>query len=162
MKTDARYSVLLVSLALTACASNAVNDRELLVHASRGDIEAAQEMLEAGVDLGVVDVQSGNGMLAYAASNGQNDFMRFLLDNGLDVDHRNYNGITPLMLAVSSGNYEGIEILAHAGADLNLRNYAPGFTAYMIADSNDDAVAMQLLQDLGASVCSGCRAPADL
>ena len=162
MKTYSLFSVLLVSLALTACSTNAVNERELLVHASRGDIDAAREMVEAGIDLGVVDVESGNGMLAYAASNGHNDFMRFLLDNGLDVDHRNYNGITPLMLAVSAGNYEGIEILALAGADLELRNYAPGFTAYMIADANDDPVAMRMLEDFGASVCSGCRAPADL
>ena len=162
MKTYASFSVLILSLALTACASGPVNERELLVHASTGNIEAARAMHEAGVDLGVVDVESGNGMLAFAASNGHNHFMLFLLDNGLDVNHRNYNGITPLMLAVSSGNYEGIEILAHAGADLDLRNYSPGFTAYMIADSNDDPVAMRLLQDLGASVCSGCRAPADL
>lgn len=162
MKTYIHLSVLVVSLVLTACASNAVNERELLVHASTGDIEAAKELLEAGVDFGIVDVESGNGMLAYAASNGHNDFMRFLLDNGLDVNHRNYNGITPLMLAVSAGNYEGIEILAHAGADLDLRNYAPGFTAYMIADSNGDPVAMRMLQDLGASVCSGCRLYSEL
>ncbi len=151
-----------MSFALTACATAPVNERELLVHASTGDIEAAQELLEAGVDLGVVDVQSGNGMLAYAASNGRNDFIRFLLDNGLDVNHRNHNGITPLMLAVSAGNHEGIEILARAGADLELRNYAPGFTAYMIADANDDPVAMRLLKELGASVCAGCRAPTEL
>lgn len=151
-----------MSLALAACASGTVNERELLVHASTGDIEAAREMREAGVDFGVVDIRSGNGMLAYAASNGHNEFMLYLLDNGLDVNHRNFNGITPLMLAVSAANYDGIEILVQAGADLDLRNYSPGFTAYMIADSNDDPVAMQLLQDLGASVCSGCRAPADL
>ncbi len=162
MKTYASFSALILSLGLTACAAGPVNERELLVHASTGDIEAARVMHEAGVDLGVVDVESGNGMLAYAASNGHNDFMLFLLDNGLDVNHRNYNGITPLMLAVSAGNYEGIEILARAGADLDLKNYSPGFTAYMIADSNDDSIAMRILQDLGASVCSGCRAPADL
>ena len=162
MKTYASFSVLFVSLALTACATDPVNERALLVHASTGDIEAARELLETGVDLGVVDVQSGNGMLAYAASNGHNEFMRFLLENDLDVNHRNYNGITPLMLAVSAGNHEGIEILAHAGADLDLKNYAPGFTAYMIADSNEDPVAMRLLQDLGASVCSGCRLHSEL
>lgn len=162
MKTYVTFSALLANLALAACATAPVNERELLVHASTGDIEAAKEMLEAGIDPGVVDVESGNGMLAYAASNGHNEFMRFLLDNGLDVDHRNYNGITPLMLAVSAGNHEGIEILAEAGADLELRNYAPGFTAYMIADANDDRVAMQLLRGFGASVCDGCRAPAEL
>lgn len=162
MKTYASFSVLFVSLTLTACATGPVNERELLVHASTGNVEAAREMHEAGIDLGVVDVESGNGMLAYAASNGHNEFILFLLANGLDVNHRNYNGITPLMLAVSSGNYEAIEILANAGADLDLKNYAPGFTAYMIADSNEDPVAMRLLQDLGASVCPGCRLYSEL
>ncbi len=162
MKTYTIFSALFVSFTLSACATGPVNDRALLVHASTGNIEAAQEMLDSGIDLGVVDVESGNGLLAYAAANGHNEFIVFLLDNGLDVNHRNYSGITPLMLAVSAGNYEGIEILADAGADLELRNYAPGFTAYMLADSNGDPVAMKLLQELGASVCPGCRVHSDL
>ncbi len=162
MKTYVTFSALIVSFALSACAASPVNERELLVHASMGNIEAAQEMLDSGIDPGVIDVESGNGLLAYAAANGHNEFIVFLIDNGLDVNHRNFNGITPLMLAVSAGNHEGIEILARAGADLDLRNYSPGFTAYMLADSNGDPVAMKLLQELGASVCPGCRVHSDL
>lgn len=162
MKRFALLSALLPGLTLAACVTAPTHEHALLQHARSGDIEAARDLIAAGTDPGIVDVESGNGLLAYAASNGHNTFMRFLLDNEFDVNHRNHNGITPLMLAVSAGNYEGIEILAHAGADLDLKNYAPGFTAYMIADSNEDLIAMRLLQDLGASVCAGCRLYSDL
>lgn len=158
-----RTAILSIALLTVAgCASVPDNERYLLVYASNGNIAGARAMLANGADLGVVDLESGNGLLAYAAANRRNKFMQFLLDNRLDPNHRNYNGITPLMIAVSVGNYEGIRLLAERGADLDLQNYAPGFTAYMLADSNDDQQAMRLLAELGAEICAGCRHPSEL
>ncbi len=47
--------------------------------------------------------------------------VKFLISKGADVNDRNDNGATPLMLAAMRGNKESVELLAAKGADVNVK-----------------------------------------
>lgn len=58
-----------------------------------------------------------------AAAKGDVELVRTLLDLGVPVDIRSYNGSTPLLCAVKYGRDEACRILTEAGADLDAVNY---------------------------------------
>ena len=68
--------------------------------------------------------------------------MRMLIDKGADVNRKDENGRTALMLAVDQGSTANIEMLIAAGADPNVQDN-DGQTALMRAD--DVETVMMLL-----------------
>ena len=68
------------------------------------------------------DVSSGDGALHIVARRGDATYLRFLLARGADVNMRDRQGNTPMMIAVETGNPELVDILAKARANANLGN----------------------------------------
>ena len=60
--------------------------------------------------------------LAYAATNGKTEVVRYLLDIGANPNALSPNGTTALMMAVRGGHAETVDLLLAKGADVNLRN----------------------------------------
>lgn len=58
--------------------------------------------------------------LLMSASNGDTLKLMALLENGVDVNTRNYDGVTPLMYAANNGHLRTVELLIDKGADVNL------------------------------------------
>ena len=54
-----------------------------------------------------------------AATNGNHDIVKFLLDHKASVNVQDYHGNTPLHLAASYGNYEVVKLLVGAFADVD-------------------------------------------
>lgn len=71
--------------------------------------------------------------LHYAASTGQLEIARFLLEHQAEVDAPSPNGTTPLMMAARGGHIHVAKILLDAGADVFLKN-AIGFNAADFAE----------------------------
>ena len=65
-----------------------------------------------------VDTKDENGatLLMRAVEDGDLDAVKFLLENGADVNARDANGVTPLGLAMSKGNRDVAEYLMQHGA----------------------------------------------
>lgn len=78
----------------------------------------------------------------------------------VDLNIRNFEGITPLQMAVQCGSYDSVKLLLEAGADVNTQEGKNGRTAlYFAAEKNDLRVAKLLLEngaDPALSSYSGC------
>ncbi|MBI4645382.1 MAG: ankyrin repeat domain-containing protein [Bacteroidia bacterium] len=55
--------------------------------------------------------------MIWAAYKGHTEIVKFLLENKADVNAKNNNGWTVLMVAIDKGNTEIIEILKAFGAE---------------------------------------------
>jgi len=59
------------------------------------------------------------------------------IKEGADVNVKNNNGDTPLIMVAEKGNPEAIDMLIQAGADVNAKN-SLGYTALMVAARNNE------------------------
>lgn len=67
-----------------------------------------------------------------------------------DINYQDENGVTPLMLAISTGNASIIEAVIKAGADINRQN-KNGMTPLMMAAQMGQTYTFQLLMEKGAN-----------
>lgn len=95
---------------------NALGESALMLAAVEGHTAVARRLIEAGSDVNA----SGWSALHYAAWRGRVDVCKLLLENGADIDARGPNGITPVMMAVRSGDLETVKLLVWEVADLGL------------------------------------------
>ncbi|RYH26694.1 hypothetical protein EON65_14195 [archaeon] len=88
-----------------------------------GDLTLLQKHVERmGVDnIDIVD-ECGMSALHWAALGGQLDAVRYLLDNGADIDCLNGGLNSPLMLAAALGQHNVVLYLLNCGADVEIRN----------------------------------------
>lgn len=86
-----------------------------------------------------------------AALNGRDEMVKFLLDEGVDLNKREWFGHTALMLAVKSGSVGAVRQLLDAGADVHTGNVY-GHTALMFAAMRGRTDMAELLLDAGADV----------
>jgi ankyrin repeat protein len=87
--------------------------------------------------------------LAKAIRDGDVKAVRAHLDGGADVNARDADGNTPLLLAASHAGADCVELLLKKGADVNAANKA-GATALIRAATNYDKA--RLLIDAGANI----------
>jgi|GEM_PF-6461478 len=80
------------------------------------------DLVEAGVDLDA-SFDDGEGYTAvhFAAWDGKDEILAFLLEAGAKADVVGEDGYTPLLLAAASGHLDCVEILVENGADVNRR-----------------------------------------
>jgi ankyrin repeat protein len=123
---------------------------ELLAKAARvGNVKAAEDLLEAGVNPNVPD-QYGSTALYHAASMNQLDAVKLLLKYRADPNLTNLHKSTPLQRAADLGNSRMASTLIAAGADVNAKG-PEGRTAIFFAGGHRLDL-MQLLIEKGADV----------
>jgi ankyrin repeat protein len=86
-----------------------------------------------------------------AAQSGDPNIVSVLLSNGANVNARDANGLTPLIVASYQGSWPMINELLKKGADVNLRSNI-GKTALMVATQNGHEPVVKLLIEKGANV----------
>lgn len=65
----------------------------------------------------------GKTLLHFAAANGKNDMIKFLLnETKINIDAKDQEGTTALFLAAMAGHFTTVEILLSLGAEVNARN----------------------------------------
>jgi uncharacterized protein len=133
---------------------------ELLEAAEQGDAKRVQELLSKGADTRQKRPADGRTPLMIAAVKGDVEVGSLLIRAGADVNVRDSEGWTPLMLAVANENllgeilfkknrsgvsrhYEIAALLIEAKADVNTKN--KGSTALVIASEKPAPEIAELL-----------------
>lgn len=86
---------------------------------------------------------------------GRSSIVKFLIDNGADVDTSDTNGRTPLHLATYAGKYECVKILLDAGAQVNAWDLTHSVTPIHCAASRGHLSCLKILIQKGAEVNAG-------
>jgi ankyrin repeat protein len=109
------------------------------------------ELIEKGANINAVDEEYlGYTGLMYAIENKDKELVKYLLENGADVNYQEeYWGYTPLMLACREGITEIVKILIEKGADVNIKD-KEGWTALTYALKNKNERIVELLKSYGA------------
>jgi ankyrin repeat protein len=110
-------------------AINAVGESPLMLSALKGHLALSEKLVKKGADVN----KTGWTPLHYAASNGQVEVIKLLLENHAYIDAESPNGSTPLMMASMYGNPQSVKLLLDEGADPLLKNQV-GLTALQFAE----------------------------
>ena len=99
------------------------NDVTALMTACRnGNKDATNVFLNAGADPNVADA-NGETCLHYAAQNDScTEDLQAIISHGVDVNAKDKNNVTALMIASLKGNLDAINILLNAEADASICN----------------------------------------
>ena len=108
----------------------------------------AKTLLDAGAEIENKDSQ-GETPLHWAAMNGSDEVLGYLLFRGASVDARDNQGLAPLHWAVRRGDMEAAKSLLAAGADVNARSQN-GLTPLHLAAAQDDRLVVEFLLAKGA------------
>jgi ankyrin repeat protein len=121
--------------------------------ASRGHVTATRLLLEFGADTNLVNYAQRLPMHVAAARSSNVELVRVLLEAGADFTSADNNGWTPLHNAASKNGALIIELLADAGASLDVdTKEGRGGTPLMLACSLGHADAVGMLLRKGADV----------
>lgn len=101
------------------------NDLELYVRTGKAAkfLECVKALQDAGEEFQVDALYGAHAtLLEHAASRGQPETIKVLLDLGAEVDRPNRRGETALMHAAFKGSLPAVKVLLEAGADPKARN----------------------------------------
>lgn len=123
---------------------------EQFLRAARGrNCAECSRLLTSQPDLLNSVEAGGYGALHFASFNGDIDMLHMLLALKPEVDLENYDGNTPLVMAVKGHQLEAIRVLVAAGAVVN-KESASGSTAAHYAASMGYLDCLRLLVELGS------------
>lgn len=110
--------LLLAQPGIDVNALNNAGESPLMLAALKGDLAAAQMLLDRGAKVN----QPGWSALHYAATGPEPKLVQLLLDRGAEINAASPNGSTPLMMAAQYGSEDSVSLLLAVGADVNRRN----------------------------------------
>ncbi|KAL6127753.1 hypothetical protein ACLB2K_071116 [Fragaria x ananassa] len=120
---------------------------ERLVSAAKdGDVIEAKMLLDCNPCLAKYSTFGGlNSPLHFAAAKGHNEIVSLLLENGADVNSRNYCGQTALMPACRYGHWEVLQTLLLFRCNVTRADYLTGRTALHFAAVNGHVRCLRLV-----------------
>ena len=95
--------------------NSALQDFELLRAAGQGNLGQVERLLNQGARIHVQSGSDGEGVLHKAATSGNEDLLRILLNKGLRVSQKAANGYTPLHCAAAKGLDNVVELFMTHG-----------------------------------------------
>jgi hypothetical protein len=98
------------------------NMEDLMNGVFKNDLEKIELALDAGANID--GIHHGETPLMLAISRGKTKMVKYLLDQGADIEKgvKYYNNRTPLMFAVRNANFEIVKTLIDNGADVNAKH----------------------------------------
>ena len=95
---------------------------EMLFAVRTNNINELMNLVEQGVDINWQDSRvEGMTALHEAAQKGNIEIVRYLLQNGADINSKNHNGLSPLHIAAYCGEKIIVDTLIAAGAEVNIQ-----------------------------------------
>jgi uncharacterized protein len=139
-ESPAAVAVLMEHPNLKVDATNAVGETPLMMAALRGNLAAAQTLVDKGSSIN----KEGWTPLHYAATGPEPRVVALLLDRGARIDAVSPIKSTPLMMAAKYGNEASVDLLIARGADARWRNEAGQGAADYARQGGREALAARL------------------
>ncbi|EAX99582.1 ankyrin repaeat protein, putative [Trichomonas vaginalis G3] len=124
---------------------------DLLRAANEGDLRTIVGAISNNKDFLNETDENGMNPLMLSAWKGHLDCVRFLLNEGCEIDKKTNIGSTALMLASEGGHVNVINLLIERGAQVNIQTDT-GSTAASYAAFNDRLEALKTLVEHGTNV----------
>ena len=115
----------------------------LCISARNGHVNTIEFLLRSGAQVDIIAEDRGSTALIDSAMGRHKDAIKTLIDAGADVNIKNGDGQTALIIVVGAGDTEIVDILVKAGADPDIED-AFGVSARMYANifKNDKIKAL--------------------
>lgn len=94
-------------------------DSALILASRRGELEIVRELLEAGNNVNLRNMDGTNALWAACVADSYT-ITDLLLQRGCKIDNQNDNGATVLMFAAANGCTKWVDYQLAAGADIRL------------------------------------------
>ena len=133
--------VLLASPQTNVELRNGNDESPLMLAAIKGQMDLVKQLIARDADIN----KPGWTALHYAASSGQVEIMKLLLDKYAFIDAQSPNGTTPLMMAAMYGSPDSVKLLLDEGADPLMKNQQ-NMTATDFATQGQRPDAVELLK----------------
>nr|POF17347.1 protein hos4 [Quercus suber] len=104
-----------------------------------GDLDMVKEWREKDADQLELAEFAGNKPLQIAALNGNDEVVKYLIDEGCQIDCANVDKDTPLIDAAENGHLEVVKILLESGVDPLRQNLKGQQALDVVTDETDDA-----------------------
>jgi len=88
--------------------------------AMNGDFDVARLLLERGVSPKAMSY--GRPPIHCAAAYGRNDFIKFLVENGGDINQLDASDLIPISPASLNGHFQAVKFMVENGSKLNIPN----------------------------------------
>jgi len=141
-KTMVVITSVLLTFLFVGCAMN----KSLHIPAGKGDLNKVKAEIDSGKDVNSKDI-AGQTALIYASENGRLEVVKYLVENGADVNAKSgrHGRGTALIYASAANRIIVMEYLLEHGADINATS--PGFneTALIWAAAQGHVKAVNLL-----------------
>ncbi len=98
-------------------------DSPLIKAAERGAVDAIKLLLNAGAAIKQSNLITGNTAFHVAATHNQSDAVRELIKRGMDINHRNNQGETAILIACYYSHRATIAVLLAAGCDVSITDF---------------------------------------
>lgn len=125
---------------------NPQRETPLMLAAITNQLEWAKKLINKGADVN----QPGWTPLHYAATKGDIEIMRLLIENHAYLDAESPNGTTPLMMAAHYGTSMATKLLLEEGADPRIKNQL-GLTALVFARQANKPESVQYIEAFEAA-----------
>jgi uncharacterized protein len=117
------------------------DESPLMLAAIKGQMDLVKQLIARDADIN----KPGWTALHYAASSGQVEIMKLLLEKYAFIDAQSPNGTTPLMMAAMYGSPQSVKLLLDEGADPLMKNQQ-NMTAMDFAVQGQRPDAVELLK----------------
>ncbi|KAI8794332.1 G patch domain and ankyrin repeat-containing protein 1 [Biomphalaria glabrata] len=122
-----------------------IRKRKLVKSNSLSDFQTAGEKSHFQFDESLSKKQRQYFLLLKSAQLGNHEEVQQLLEQGLDVDYRDFYGWTALMSAAREGHTDVVDCLIHLGANVNIVNNDGQCAAWLAKNAGHHLLAEKLI-----------------
>ncbi len=124
---------------------------DFILACKTGNMKVVKRTLKDNFDINAKVIDDGTTALMLASAEGQAEVVKFLIENGANINASKRYGYTPLMLAIKKNQAAIVQLLIENGADIHAKNELDETPLLIAVENCNEAIARRLI-DQGADM----------